>query len=244
MIDKIRKKSAFTLAETLITLGIIGIVAAMTLPVLIQNHKQKETVARLKKFYSTLQQAQLMAYNKHGDINDWKMSGSQSQAVNSEIYYNKIKEFLNLQDDCGLSTKCIKSISYLYRNKTKTGDFGTTPNFAKGVLTDGSMFFIEINHADCDYSNGAVANICGYISFDTNGYRKPNKVGDDFFYFIVSKDKIVPRGIPGTYTNFNDAFEGCYSSGGACAAWVIYNENLDYNHCTDLSWNGKTKCGH
>ncbi|MFQ8625261.1 MAG: type II secretion system protein [Candidatus Gastranaerophilaceae bacterium] len=40
---------AFTLAEVLITLGIIGVVAAMTMPVLIQNHKEKETVAKLKK---------------------------------------------------------------------------------------------------------------------------------------------------------------------------------------------------
>lgn len=39
----------FTLAEVLITLGIIGIAASMTMPSLIQNHKEKETVAKLKK---------------------------------------------------------------------------------------------------------------------------------------------------------------------------------------------------
>ena len=45
------QKSAFTLAETLITIGIIGIVASMTLPSLIQNHREKETAAKLKKTY-------------------------------------------------------------------------------------------------------------------------------------------------------------------------------------------------
>ena len=46
-------KNAFTLAEVLITLGIIGVVAAMTMPSLIASHKEKETVSKLKKVYST-----------------------------------------------------------------------------------------------------------------------------------------------------------------------------------------------
>lgn len=40
---------AFTLAEVLITLGIIGIVAALTLPALIQNNRNKELQTGLKK---------------------------------------------------------------------------------------------------------------------------------------------------------------------------------------------------
>lgn len=40
---------SFTMAEVLITLGIIGIVAAMTLPALIQKYQKQETSARLKK---------------------------------------------------------------------------------------------------------------------------------------------------------------------------------------------------
>ena len=43
-------KKAFTLAEVLITLGIIGVVAAMTMPSLIQNYKERETVSKVKKF--------------------------------------------------------------------------------------------------------------------------------------------------------------------------------------------------
>lgn len=57
----------FTLAEVLITLGIIGIVAAMTLPTLIQNYKNRVVETRLKKFYSTMNQAVLMAEAQYGD---------------------------------------------------------------------------------------------------------------------------------------------------------------------------------
>ena len=54
-------KNGFTLAEVLITLGIIGVVASMTLPVLIQNNKNKEVESRLKKVYSVMNQAILMS---------------------------------------------------------------------------------------------------------------------------------------------------------------------------------------
>ena len=51
------KKFAFTLAEVLITLGIIGVVAAMTLPTLIQNYRKQQTTTQLKATYSILSQA-------------------------------------------------------------------------------------------------------------------------------------------------------------------------------------------
>ncbi len=61
----------FTLAEVLITLGIIGIVAAMTLPTLIQSHRKQVVETRLKKFYSTINQAIQMAEVDYGDRTYW-----------------------------------------------------------------------------------------------------------------------------------------------------------------------------
>ena len=62
---------AFTLAEVLITLGIIGIVAAMTLPALIQKNNNQVVEARLKKFYSVMNQAIIQAEADYGDKKDW-----------------------------------------------------------------------------------------------------------------------------------------------------------------------------
>ncbi len=64
-------KNSFTLAEVLITLGIIGVVAAMTLPTLIQNHANKVVEARLMKFYSLMNQAILLAEVDYGDRLGW-----------------------------------------------------------------------------------------------------------------------------------------------------------------------------
>ena len=66
-----KSRAAFTLAEVLITLGIIGIVAAMTMPVLIANHNKSVVETRLKKFYSSMNQAIKMAEAEYGDKEGW-----------------------------------------------------------------------------------------------------------------------------------------------------------------------------
>ena len=62
---------AFTLAEVLVTLGIIGVVAAMTLPTLIESHNKQVVETRLEKFYSTINQAIVRAEVDFGDRSDW-----------------------------------------------------------------------------------------------------------------------------------------------------------------------------
>ena len=66
-----KKKRAFTLAEILITLGIIGIVAALTLPALISNYRKNVAETRLKHFYSTINQAIKSAEADYGDVTQW-----------------------------------------------------------------------------------------------------------------------------------------------------------------------------
>ena len=68
---RLKKKAAFTLAEVLITLGIIGVVAAITMPALIQNYRNHAVEAKLKKFYSTFNQAVEMSIAENGDVALW-----------------------------------------------------------------------------------------------------------------------------------------------------------------------------
>ena len=66
-----KKKAALTLAEVLITLGVIGVIAAMTLPTLIQANKNKEVEAKLKKFYSAMNQSIMLSESENGDYKYW-----------------------------------------------------------------------------------------------------------------------------------------------------------------------------
>lgn len=66
-----RKYIGFTLAEVLITLGIIGIVASLTIPMLIQDYRNNVAETRLKKFYSTMNQAIAMSIKDNGDVETW-----------------------------------------------------------------------------------------------------------------------------------------------------------------------------
>ena len=70
------RKIAFTLAEVLITLGIIGVVAALTMPALIQQQHKLVVETRLKKFYSVINQAITMSERDNGDKLYWTPSDS------------------------------------------------------------------------------------------------------------------------------------------------------------------------
>lgn len=65
------KKNAFTLAEILITLGIIGVVAALTMPSLIQNYRKHVVETRLAKVYSVMNQAIKMTSAEYGEPTVW-----------------------------------------------------------------------------------------------------------------------------------------------------------------------------
>mgnify|MGYP000268899574 FL=1 len=66
------KNYAFTLAEILVTLGIIGVVAALTMPALIANHKKQVVISRMQKFYTTINQAVKFSEAENGDAADWQ----------------------------------------------------------------------------------------------------------------------------------------------------------------------------
>lgn len=66
------QKKAFTLAEVLITLGIIGVVAALTIPTLVQKYKKSVVETKLAKFYSTVNQALELSQIDNGRVEDWE----------------------------------------------------------------------------------------------------------------------------------------------------------------------------
>ena len=117
----------FTLAEVLITLGIIGVVAAMTMPSLIANHKEKETVAKLKKVYSVLQQATTFAKQEYGEVSEWDYSDPY------EFGQKYFKPYLKVIVDS-------QKERYSYTDLTgQSHAYSTWPTL---ILADGTFIFI------------------------------------------------------------------------------------------------------
>lgn len=81
---------------------------------------------------------------------------------------------------------------------------------------------------------------------DLNGPKPPNKTGVDVFLFYYTNSSVFPMGstedLRVTFKNHCNVSKKHSLNGYGCSAWVIYNENMDYLHCNDLSWEHKTKC--
>ena len=76
----------FTLAEVLIVIGIIGVVASMTISTLVKNYQKKVFGIRVKKAYTTLYQAIKLSENVNGDIADWNFNLSNNNLQNSKLF--------------------------------------------------------------------------------------------------------------------------------------------------------------
>jgi prepilin-type N-terminal cleavage/methylation domain-containing protein len=89
-------KKAFTLAEVLITLGIIGIVAVLTMPVLVANYQKKVIVTRMHKFYSAFNQALKLSEIDNGEISTWKFGTLYNKASNVIFYETYLKDYFKV----------------------------------------------------------------------------------------------------------------------------------------------------
>ena len=250
------KYKAFTLAEVLITLAIIGVVAALTMPSLITKHQEKQTEVKLKKVYSTLSNAMMQAVQENGPFQDWGLTVS---VIDAEQDTEKIEASNKGRDKfIDIFSKYLKTVSVckysesnckIYNTTNLAGKVDTADSYANRiVLADGTYFgHLYINSSTCmdEFSEG----ICGSIKVDLNGNKKPNTYGKDIFQFFITPTSIIPTGTMSDTTG-NDFETACINSnkafrlnGVGCTAWVIYNENMDYLHCPEkLGWDKKLKC--
>ena len=220
---------AFTLAEVLITLGIIGVVAALTIPTLVANYQEKVATVRLKKVYSTISNAYTLLLEKEGDPTQW------NDVEDFVDISEKFAKYINKAKVCNVGdTGCFKHIP----RKDLTGKVvNNLPQRGAIVLSDGAVigFDSQVSLEESLQCNSL--NFCFTIVTDINGDKRPNQWGVDTFVFQVGTKRILPRGAASTHGADNT----CIPTGGAnspgwyngsgCGAWVIYNENMNYLKC-------------
>ncbi len=236
------KRAAFTLAEVLITLGIIGVVAAMTIPTLISSYKEKQTVVKVQKAFSVFKNVYQYTLYEYGTPDKWNLHIS---AEDTQKFFDKLKPYLRLTKECGFNNReeCGYTDEYFINFDGSSSISNIHNGFTKVfVLSDGTSVLLYIHHADGPSGNPGCAENdnyfpCAEIDIKTDSSKK-QIYGKNVFSFRLEHDRIVPYGSG----KFGKDMSKCYGDGRYCTAWVIENKNMDYLHCDDLSWNGKHKC--
>lgn len=182
---KFRNIDGFTLVEVLITLLIIGVVAALTIPTLISNYNKRVTVTRLKSAYTQLIQAIELSENENDDISGWDFGKNDWFGVYLAPYMKCKKSVFKSISEQG-------AIPYLQVSGKREIDLALLRNNSSIVYTLLNGEDLIVNNTDTFYSRGERASII----IDINGvHSSPNQFGHDTFYFYLDKKHgLVPMG--------------------------------------------------
>jgi prepilin-type N-terminal cleavage/methylation domain-containing protein len=207
---------AFTLAEVLVTLMIIGVIAAMTIPALRKSAEQKEMIAGMKKAYSSLNQMVSMSEIDNGSLRRWNIT------TNEAFIQEYILPYLNISKDCGKNAACFGP---------EIKHFNGSPyseNIYYIKLTDGTRWMF-VNQDTVHF----------HVFADINGDKKPNRFGNDTFLFTVIRSALNDGAHlvsePGVYyyghglVDRNYLSSECTTNGYTCAALIVLDgDKINY----------------
>jgi len=170
---RMKNKLGFTLAEVLVTLGIIGVVSAMTVPTLMQNYQRQSYVTQLHKTYNEMSQALLRYQTDRNALNLSEAGLSSQDAVN-----NFVRTYFKVVKECDTMDNCFSS-SYKSLGGSAITAYSSTKSF---VLASGTSIRPLYSQAGNKLIN---------IAVDINGQKGPNINGRDFFWFYVYNNGII-----------------------------------------------------
>lgn len=188
------KQTAFTLAEVLITLAIIGVVAALTIPILMNNIQDYQFKQAWKKEFAVIAQAvQMLKNDNGGSIEEWT---SRAQGnYQPDPFLTNLTSYLKVADSCiDTYTKiCNASRTALSDQAYKPLSGATFDSYAdlgsgNVKLLDGSYIY---------FRTYLPSHVLTFV--DVNGYEKgPNTVGRDMFGLVITSTQVIPMGVVGT----------------------------------------------
>lgn len=228
---------AFTLAEVLVVIGIIGVVSALTIPNLQQGTNSKEVITKVTKARATIGEAYGRAIATYGDPCLWAQ-GQTTEAAQAAVWYNRIFENLKVDKDCGLvdntNRTCWDSASNLGNN------------YYKVKLADGTSMAMLLYQGVITSGYGCLNNRVLTMILDIDGPNKGRGANcEDIFsmsfygngsYFLPSLSENLTRAASG------------------CSYWILDKGNADFLKATYtsnsfkcpngkyLNWSNNTTC--
>ena len=215
----IRKKElAFTLAEVLITLGIIGVVAAMTIPTLIENYQKNQTVTKLQHAISVINQAYKLSYDDVGEP-----SVQESFDMGAEKYFKTYwAPYLKVLTYCSGYTVCgyKNNHPFTFIDNSNTTNSVYDPNTKISFLTADGFFYIIYTAFYKTTQDGNILAPYNLILVDINGGAEPNRAGRDLFFLTRTQTDgggVQPQGYD---KSMNGVRDNCLNRGQYCADYI------------------------
>ena len=209
------KTKAFTLAEVLVTLMIIGVISALTIPTLKETADRSANLAALQKAYSTASNAFAALKAEYGATMYWTIPNdakglSNNSLIGTRVFADNQEEAFSWMLRSKLNVAKTRNITPSgYQIKTLSGTkFDGKINDINVALTpqspvimfqsaDNMFWFPSQTNAGCQKrataADGSTIYICAYIVVDTNGAKEPNRMGVDVFVFDVTSDGVIPH---------------------------------------------------
>ncbi len=225
---------AFTLAEVLITLGVIGIVAAMTIPTIAAKIDHVQKISLLKKSHSAINQSVKLASDDYGDFNSWDNTLPTMEFLTKYIApYMKITLYCTNYKVCNYPNSRPWSRYNGNDNYTGFNDFSRIPFFS----IDGILYSISLNGGPTDLDT-EVEYDYNYIGrnaifVDVNGPNLPNRFGNDVFVLSRNNDgSIMPLG----YQLSNELINKDCSKNGKCLYCAEKLRRNGWKSTNDYPW--------
>lgn len=232
---KNEKKVAFTLAEVLITLAIVGVVAALTIPPLMKNTKNTENISAWKKLYSEVSSAWIQVVRDNGGIGGGMFS-STGETLNDN-YGALMAAKLNFVKKCPAVSTPNTGANPCWHDANEwftLNKISVNSNYAgtyTAILPSGAYFSQGAVNANCTQ-----AQQCMYFTIDVNGEKGPNVMGKDIFYGSGWGDgKVIPHNLFRDPANINDDYccretsaVNSTNVGQGCSRLALYCSDIDY----------------
>lgn len=225
-------KRGFTLAEVLITLVIIGIIASMTIPSVINAQHDKEILAKLKKSYSTLSQVLMLSQSFNGTYTSWGLQDNSNES-SQNTFDTYIAPYLNSMKRCVYTDGCWsseKSKGFDGGNESEARTSGVGGNNVSFILADGTYVSMDIYGGNVETVFGVTENLVYptlTFAVDLNGDKGPNQIGRDVFMFVLTEGGLVPAGKDNSSAKCYTGATGDYA-GFDCAAKVLKTGSVQY----------------
>lgn len=239
---------AFTISEVIVTLGIIGVIAAMAIPNLFSNYQKTQYVAKLKKTYATASQALNQLAVDAGCPNDLVCTGLLANDL--VTFGDEYVKYFNVIKNCRNQAGCWpRNFNFNYDGSGTSYNYDSTVAIGRYLFITADGVGVSLyRYSNCasNFStnvSGDLTNVCAGIDFDVNGNSKdPNFDGRDMFGFFITQGKglkLYPYGgvdSKGDTWNemkyWNGTTKTCYSGnklGYSCIARVM-EEGWEMNY--------------